>query len=134
MSLDDVNDHGHPIDPDRVREARTGLLGAEEVTQLVGLLGVLADPVRARILYALDLVEELCVGDLAIALDATQDSVGYGLRVLRTAGFVTNRRDGRVMYYRLAEDFPEPLLEHCLHDLMELSRRSIDEAAADDPG
>lgn len=134
MSMDDVNDHVHPVDPDRVREARTRLLGADEATQLVGLLGVLADPVRARILYALDLVQELCVGDLAIALDATQDSVGYGLRVLRAAGFVTNRRDGRVVYYRLAEDFPAPLLEHCLRELMELSRRSIDGAGADDPG
>ena len=38
------------------------------------------------ILYALDEVEELCVGDLALALSATEDSVGYALKILRTAG------------------------------------------------
>ena len=92
----------------------------------------MCSPTRPRVLDALDLVKELCVGDLAIALDATQDSVGYGLRVLRTAGFATNRR-GRVVYYRLAEEFPGPLLEHCLHEYgaeQAVRRRS----GADDPG
>lgn len=87
------------------------------------MLGLLADPVRARILYALDLVDELCVGDIALALDATEDSVGYALRLLRTAGLVTTRKSGRVVFYRLADGFPEPLREHCLRALVELSRR-----------
>ena len=76
----------------------------------------------ARILYALDLVDELCVGDLALALEATEDSVGYGLRVLRTAGLVSTRKDGRVVYYRLSSGFPEPLRDHCLRALVALSR------------
>src|SRR2546422_587975 len=67
------------------------------------------------------LVEELCVGDLALALDASEDAVTYGLRILRTAGLVANRRDGRVIFYRLADNFPEPLLEHCLRQLIALS-------------
>ena len=115
-------DHAHPLDPERVAAARARLLPADDAGRLTGLLGLLADPVRARILYALDLVDELCVGDLALALDATEDAVGYGLRILRTAGFVTNRRAGRVIYYRLADEFPEPLLEHCLRQLLQLSR------------
>jgi ArsR family transcriptional regulator, lead/cadmium/zinc/bismuth-responsive transcriptional repressor len=95
----------------------------EEVGRLVGMLGLLADPTRAKILYALDVVEELCVGDLAMALGSTEDSVGYGLRVLRTAGLVSPRKQGRTVFYRLAEGFPEPLREHCLRALVELSRR-----------
>ena len=90
---------------------------------LLALLGLLADPVRVRILYALDSVEELCVGDLVMALNSTQDAVGYGLRMLRTAGLVTNRRAGRTVYYRLADEFPEPLREHCLRRLVQLTRR-----------
>ncbi|WP_246080429.1 ArsR/SmtB family transcription factor [Modestobacter altitudinis] len=88
------------------------------------MLSLLADPTRARVLYALDLVEELCVGDLALALDATEDGVSYALRLLRTAGFVASRKDGRVVYYRLAEGFPEPLREHCLRRLIDMSHRS----------
>jgi DNA-binding transcriptional ArsR family regulator len=61
------------------------------------------------------------MGDLVRALDGSPDAVGYGLRILRTAGLVTNRRSGRVIY-RLADDFPTPLREHCLRRLAELTR------------
>lgn len=114
-------DHEHPVNPERVAKARQRLLSAEDASRLASLLSLLADPVRSRIMYALDLVEELCVGDLALALDATEDAVTYGLRILRTAGLVANRREGRAIFYRLADNFPEPLLEHCLRQLIALS-------------
>jgi ArsR family transcriptional regulator, lead/cadmium/zinc/bismuth-responsive transcriptional repressor len=117
-----VADHDHPVDPERVAAARERLIDAEEGARLAGLLGLLADPVRARILDALDVVDELCVGDITLALDATEDSVGYGLRVLPTAGLVVTRKQGRVVYYRLSEGFPNPLRRHCLRSLVELSR------------
>jgi DNA-binding transcriptional ArsR family regulator len=119
-------EHDHPVDPARVAAAKARLIDKDEAGRLAGMLGLLADPVRARILYALDLVEELCVGDLALALEATEDSVGYGLRVLRTAGLVSTRKDGRVVYYRLSHGFPEPLRDHCLRALVELSRKAAD--------
>lgn len=118
-----MSDHAHPVDPDRVALVRERLLDADEAARLAGMLGLLADPVRARILYALDVVEELCVGDIALALEASEDSVGYALRVLRTAGLVSTRKQGRMVMYRLSEGFPEPLREHCLRALVELSRR-----------
>jgi DNA-binding transcriptional ArsR family regulator len=117
-----MSDDPHPVDPARVAQARGRVPDLEEAGRLVGTLGLLADPTRARILYALDVVDELCVGDIAMALDATEDSVGYGLRVLRTAGLVTPRKQGRTVYYRLADGFPEPLREHCLRALVALSR------------
>lgn len=119
-----MSDHGHPIDPERVQAARERLIDAEESARLAGLLGLLASPVRARILDDLDVVDELCVGDIALALGATEDSVGYGLRVLRTAGLVSTRKQGRVVYYRLSDGFPEPLRQHCLRALVDLSRRA----------
>lgn len=115
-------DHEHPVDPARVAAARERGLGADDAGRLSSLLSLLGDPVRVRILYALDLVEELCVGDIALALDITEDAASYGLRLLRTAGMVQSRKEGRVVFYRLAASFPEPLLEHCLRELIELSR------------
>ncbi len=114
--------HEHPVDPERVTRARSRGLSAEDAGRLSGLLSLLADPVRARILYALDEVDELCVGDLALALEATEDSVGYGLRLLRTAGLVATRKSGRVVFYRLGPGFPEPLREHCLRRLVDMTR------------
>ena len=121
-------DHAHPVDPERVARARSRLPGREDAAQLTSVLSLLADPTRARVLYALDVVDELCVGDLALALEVSEDAVGYALRLLRTAGFVASRKEGRVVYYRLAEGFPEPLREHCLRRLIDLSRRPVDEA------
>lgn len=111
-------DHEHPVDPERVAAASHNLITAEEAGRLAGLLGLVADPVRARILFALGQVESLCVGDLALALDVSADAVSYGLKLLRTAGLVTFRRDGRVIYYQLAPAFPHQLVEHCLRQLL----------------
>lgn len=131
----DGSAHLHPVDPDRVAAARKRQLSVEDAHRLAGLLGLLADPVRLRILYALDTVGELCVGDLVLAVTASSDAVGYGLRMLRTAGLVSNRRAGRVVYYRLAEDFPAPLREHCLRRLVDLSHtHDGDELRIDDDG
>lgn len=110
------------VDPARVVRAQARGLSAEDAGRLAWLLSLFADPVRSRVLYALDEVEELCVGDLALALSATEDSVSYGLRVLRTAGLVATRKQGRVVYYRLAAGFPEPLRRHCFRQLVEISR------------
>ena len=118
----------HGSSASRVARARARLPGRDDAAQLASVLSLLADPTRARVLYALDLVEELCVGDLALALEATEDSVGYALRLLRTAGFVTSKKEGRVVYYRLADGFPEPLRKHCLRRLIELSHDSPESA------
>lgn len=110
-----------PIDPTAVQRARDHLPPVDDVARTASILSVLGDPTRGRVLYALNAVDELCVGDLSLALGAGEDATGYALRILRTAGLVTNRKEGRVVYYRLAAGFPEPLLDHCLRRLVELS-------------
>ena len=102
--------------------ARERLPSRDDAASVSSVLTLISDPTRSRVLYALDVAEELCVGDLALALEVNEDAVGYALRVLRTAGLVANRREGRVVYYRLAPDFPEPLLDSCLWRLVALTR------------
>jgi DNA-binding transcriptional ArsR family regulator len=114
-------DHDHPVDAERVAAARAGVLSITEAGRLAGLLGMLADPVRSRILFALVAAEELCVGDLALALEVTEDQVSYALKMLRLAGLVNFRKDGRMVFYRLSEGFPHPLLEHCLRQLLTIA-------------
>lgn len=93
-----VTDHEHPIDPARVAHARSRLPSAEEAGRITSLLSLMADPVRLRLIYALDDAEELCVGDLALALDVSEDSVSYALRLLHTAGLTVTpqTRPGRL--------------------------------------
>jgi len=66
--MDQLSDHEHPVDPERVTAARADLISIDDAGRLAGLLGLLADPVRSRVLFALSTVERLCVGDLALAV------------------------------------------------------------------
>jgi DNA-binding transcriptional ArsR family regulator len=116
-------DHAHLVDADAVDTARANVLTSSDADRLGRLLALLCDPTRVRILFALVAVDELCVGDVAAALDISMDQSSYGLRALRQAGLVTSRRDGRVIYYRLAEGFPHQLLEHCLAQLLSISTK-----------
>ncbi|MER7071929.1 metalloregulator ArsR/SmtB family transcription factor [Terrabacter sp. NPDC000476] len=110
------------VDPSAVVSAKARVPSPEDCDRLGAVLSLIAGPTRIRLLYALDTADELCVGDLALALGATEDSVGYGLRVLRTAGLVTRRKEGRTVYYRLADGFPELLRSDCLRQLVRLTR------------
>ena len=121
--------YDHPVDRERVAAARAAVLPVEEAGRLAGLLGMLADPVRSRILFALATAGELCVGDLALALDVTEDQVSYGLKMLRLAGLVSFRKDGRVVFYQLSDGFPHPLLEHCLRQLLTIAVPGTDDAS-----
>src|SRR6516165_10677726 len=114
--------HDHPVDAERVAAARAGVLPIAEAGPLAELLGILADPVRSRILFALGAAGELCVGDLALALEVTEDQVSYALKLLRLARLVSFRKEGRMVFYRLSDGFPDQLLEHCLPQLLSLPR------------
>ena len=123
-------DHDHPVDAERVTAARAGVLSVDDAGRLAGLLGMLADPVRSRILFALSAAGELCVGDLALALEITEDQVSYALKMLRLAGLVGFRKDGRMSFYRLSGGFPHQLLEHCLRQLLTIASPGAGEAGA----
>ena len=119
--------HTHPVDPDAVARAQVRLPGTVACEAVTSVLTLIADPTRMRLLFALDAAEELCVGDLALALSVSEDAASYGLRMLRTAGLVHRRRAGRMAYYRLAAGFPEPLRQHCLLELGRMGSKSVDE-------
>src|SRR5258708_36903694 len=121
-------DHDHPVSAERVSAARAGVLSGGDAGRLAGLLGMLAVPVRSRILFGLAAAGALCVGDLALALEVTEDQVSYALKMLRLAGLVSFRKDGRIVYYRLSDGFPHPLLEHCLRELLTIAIPEADDA------
>lgn len=74
----------------------------------------LADPSRVRLLMALR-AGELCVCELCDALNLSQSTLSTHLQVLRSAGMVTTRRDGKWSYYALAKGGSELLKLLCLH-------------------
>src|SRR5215208_949525 len=67
------------------------------------LFHALSDETRLSILQRLRMGER-CVCDLTDALEAAQSRLSFHLKVLKDAGLVTDRRDGRWMYYTLNQE------------------------------
>ena len=71
------------------------------LTELSDLFSVLSDSTRIKILSAV-CISEMCVSDLSEILDINQTTVSHQLKILRSTGIVNARRDGKTIYYSLA--------------------------------
>lgn len=85
---------------------------------LAELFKVFGDPTRIRILYALS-AEELCVCDIAAVLNMSQSAISHQLRVLKQSRLVKFRRDGKTVYYSLADSHVKTILDQGLEHVQE---------------
>jgi len=98
------------VHSERVATAREQAISPELLADVGELYKVFADPTRLRIIAALA-VGELCVCDIGAVLNISQSAVSHQLATLRAARLVAFRRDGKIVYYRLADDHVERLLK-----------------------
>ncbi len=85
---------------------------------LAELFKVFGDSTRVRILIAL-FEAELCVCDISEALGMTQSAVSHQLQILRTNKLVKSRREGKQMYYSLADDHVVTIIAQGLSHILE---------------
>ncbi|MHB9053778.1 MAG: ArsR/SmtB family transcription factor [Thermoleophilia bacterium] len=106
------------IHPDLVAKLEKNAIDWETAVELSQIFRVMADPSRLRIISLLG-EGELCVCDIASALNMTQSAVSHQMRVLRTSRLVRYRREGRVAWYALDDDHVLKLftqgLDHLQH-------------------
>jgi ArsR family transcriptional regulator len=81
-----------------------------DVAGLSELFKAMADETRIKILHLLS-QQELCVCDLAFLLETSLPAVSHHLRFLRTLNFVRTRRDGKQVFYTLADQHVLELLK-----------------------
>ena len=86
--------------------------------QIAELFKGFADPTRVRILSLLT-HEELCVGDIADAIALSQSAVSHQLRILKQMHLIKHRRDGKNIWYSLADDHVRTILQMGLEHVME---------------
>jgi ArsR family transcriptional regulator len=103
----------------QVKRAQKHMPDSETIKQVTEIFASLADPTRARIVFALSKAE-LCVCDVAALLGMTISAVSHQLRVLRHLGLVKYRKQGRLAYYSLDDEHACALLtqslEHVSHE------------------
>lgn len=90
----------------------------EQLYDLAELFKVFGDSTRIRILHAL-LEKEMCVGDLALLLGLTPTACSHQLRVLKNNKLVRFRRDGKIMFYSLADDHVRSILALGMEHILE---------------
>lgn len=93
-------------------------LPQQYIQPLADIFKVLGDPTRLRILHVL-MGGECCVRNIAEAIEMGQSAVSHQLRILRDARLVQFRRDGKVIYYSLADDHVFTLLSVGLEHVAE---------------
>lgn len=90
----------------------------EELADLAEFFRVFGDTTRIRILYVL-MRSEMCVCDIAALLGMTQSAISHQLRVLKQMELVKNRREGKTVFYSLADGHIETILSQGIEHINE---------------
>ena len=104
--------------PSRIETVKKLLPADEVLYDLAELFKIFGDSTRIKLLYAL-YESELCVCDLADVLGLTQSAVSHQLRLLKSSKLVKFRREGKTVYYSLADDHVVRILSQGMEHLEE---------------
>ncbi len=89
-----------------------------ELYDLAELFKIFGDSTRIRILFVL-FETEACVCDLAEALHMTQSAISHQLRILKQSKLVKNRREGKSVFYSLADEHVRTIIDQGLEHVEE---------------
>lgn len=112
--------HNHE---EMVGEVRAALPPEDALIDLAELYKTFGDSTRIKILYAL-FESELCVCGIAGLLGMTLSAISHQLRILRAAKLVDYRREGRTLYYFLADDHVRTILGQGMEHISEGTHRA----------
>ncbi|MBQ6697095.1 MAG: winged helix-turn-helix transcriptional regulator [Lachnospiraceae bacterium] len=90
----------------------------EELQDLAEFFKVFGDPTRLKILYVL-LCSEMCVYDIANLVGMSQSAISHQLRTLKQMDLVKNRREGKTIFYSLADSHIVNILSQGLDHIEE---------------
>ncbi len=108
----------HELHPDRLNTVQTQLPDEEQLMDLAELFKIFGDTTRIRILFAL-FECEVCVCDLAELLRMTPSAVSHQLSILKRNKLVQSRRDGKSIFYSLADDHVRTIIGQGMEHILE---------------
>ena len=106
------------LHPEAIHRVREKLPQDEVLYDLAELFKIFGDSTRVKILYAL-LESELCVCDIAKLMEVSQSAVSHQLRVLKGSKLVKFRREGKTVYYSLADEHVIRILSQGMEHILE---------------
>ncbi len=106
------------IHEEKVQQVQEMMPDEDRIKELADFYKVFGDATRVKILYVL-LESEMCVCDLAAILRMTQSAISHQLRVLKQMKLVKNRREGKTVYYSLADGHIQNIISQGMEHIME---------------
>lgn len=106
------------VHEDIVKQVTSNLPDEELLYSLADFFKVFADSTRIKILYVLS-QSEMCVCDIALLLNATQSAISHQLRILKQMHLVKARRDGKTIFYSLADSHIQTILNQGMEHINE---------------
>ena len=108
----------HVVHTDVTSRALSRIPSEDALIDLSELFRIFGDSTRIRILSLL-LEEEMCVCDIAQSLNMTLSAISHQLRILKASSLVKNRREGKTVYYSLADEHVGQILSIGLEHVLE---------------
>lgn len=106
------------LDEETIQKVDDRMPPEEELQDLGEFFKVFGDVTRLKILYVL-LCSEMCVIDIANLLGMSQSAISHQLRVLKQMDLVKNRREGKTIFYSLADSHIVTILSQGLDHIEE---------------
>ena len=105
-------------DAEKIKEVTDALPDEDTLDELEELFKIFGDSTRIKILYVLH-IKEMCVMDISLALGMSQSAISHQLRVLRQTRLIRSRRDGKNIYYSLADEHVHTIISMGLEHIEE---------------
>lgn len=93
----------------KAEEVKYYLPQEKKLNTLADFFSMFSDTTRLKIISALS-ISEMCVGDISKILNINQTTISHQLKTLKSASLVKYRRDGKIIYYSIAD----PIINECL--------------------
>jgi ArsR family transcriptional regulator len=106
------------IHEDLLKIVNEKLPDEEELYDLAELFKIFGDSTRIRILFVL-FESEVCVCDIAQALNMTQSAISHQLKILKQSKLVKSRREGKSIFYSLADSHVRTIIDQGLEHIEE---------------
>ena len=106
------------VHEDVVHKVQENMPPEEKLHSLADFFKIFGDPTRIKILFVL-FQSEMCVCDIANLLSMTQSAISHQLRVLKQMKLVKNRREGKTVFYSLADDHITTILNQGMEHIEE---------------
>ena len=106
------------VHEDIVQKVQKSMPDEDELYDLAELYKVFADSTRIKILYVL-FESEMCVCDIAQLLEMSQSAISHQLRVLKQSKLVKFRREGKTIFYSLADEHVRTIMDQGIEHIEE---------------